>query len=104
MNYKGATVYALFILDPSQVFVGTALPEPNPWGGQGLTLDKLAEQYGALAGVNAEDYDLTSDTMWVKDVRGGDLLIFNGSWAVRWAEEKNPGLILTEFHQDIQEG
>ena len=53
---------------------------------------------------NAEDYDLTSDTMWVKDVRGGDLLIFNGSWAVRWAEEKNPGLILTEFHQDIQEG
>ena len=23
---------------------------------------------------------------------------------VRWAEEKNPGLVLTEFHQDIQEG
>jgi hypothetical protein len=36
-------------------------------------------------------------------VRGGDLLIFNGRWAVRWAEEKNPGLVLTEFHQDIQE-
>ena len=52
---------------------------------------------------SAEDYDLTSDTIWVKDVRGGDLLIFNGSWAVRWAEEKNPDLKLTEFHQDIQE-
>ena len=52
---------------------------------------------------SAEDYDLTSDTLWVKDVRGGDLLIFNGSWAVRWAEEKNPSLVLTEFHQDIQE-
>jgi len=53
---------------------------------------------------NAEDFDLTSDTLWVKDVRGGDLLIFNGAWALRWAQEKNPALTLTEFHQDIQEG
>ena len=52
---------------------------------------------------NGEDFNLTSDTLWVKDVRGGDLLIFNGSWALRWAEEKNPDLKLTEFHQDIQE-
>jgi len=53
---------------------------------------------------NAEGFDLTSDTMWVKDVRGGDLLIFNGAWALRWAQEKNPGLELAEFDQDIPEG
>ncbi|MBR2717192.1 MAG: peptide chain release factor 3 [Oscillospiraceae bacterium] len=53
---------------------------------------------------SAEDFDLTSDTMWVKDVRGGDLLIFNGAWALRWAREKNPGLLLAEFYQDIPEG
>ena len=56
------------------------------------------------ADFDAAKYNLTSDTIWVKDVRGGDLLIFNGSWAIRWAEEKNPELELTEFHQDIEEG
>ena len=52
---------------------------------------------------DAERYDLTSDTLWVKDVHGGDLLIFNGAWALRWAEEKNPGLPLAEFDRDIPE-
>lgn len=50
--YKGASVYALFILDPSRVYVGTAQTEPVPRG-RGLTLDVLAEQYGAVAGINA---------------------------------------------------
>jgi peptide chain release factor 3 len=52
---------------------------------------------------DAADYNFTGDTRWVKDVRGRDLLIFNGAWTVRWAQEKNPDLILTEFHQDIEE-
>ncbi|MBR3475098.1 MAG: phosphodiester glycosidase family protein [Oscillospiraceae bacterium] len=50
--YKGATVYALIVLDPSRVFVGTALTQPVPWG-QGLTLDQMAEKYEAVAGINA---------------------------------------------------
>ena len=52
-HYKGATVYAIIVLDPARVFVGTALPEPTEWGGYGLTLDAMAEQYGAVAGINA---------------------------------------------------
>ncbi len=52
-NYRGATVYALIVLDPSRVFIGTALPEPSEWSGYGLTLDVLAAQYGAVAGINA---------------------------------------------------
>ena len=51
-HYKGATVYALIVLDPSRVFIGTALPNPGDWG-SGLTLDVMAEQYGAVAGINA---------------------------------------------------
>lgn len=51
-NYKGATVYALIVLDPSRVYVGTALPEPADWG-YGITLDAMAQQYGAVAGINA---------------------------------------------------
>ena len=52
-NYKGATVYAIIVLDPSRVYIGTALPEPSEWAGYGLTLDAMAQQYGAVAGINA---------------------------------------------------
>ena len=52
-HYKGATVYAMIVLDPSRVYIGTALPEPSEWAGYGLTLDAMAEQYGAVAGINA---------------------------------------------------
>lgn len=51
-RYKGSAVYALIVLDPSRIFVGTAVPEPDGHG-NGLTLDELAEQYGAVAGINA---------------------------------------------------
>ena len=51
-HYKGATVYALIVLDPGRVFLGTAVPEPSDWG-NGITLDEMAEQYGAVAGINA---------------------------------------------------
>ena len=50
--YKGASVYALIVLDPSRVFVGTAQADPASYG-RGLTLDEMAEKYGAVAGINA---------------------------------------------------
>ena len=52
-------------------------------------------------GFNAADWSLPGDVLWVRDLRGGDLLIFNGQWTVRWVEEKNEGLLLSEFHEDI---
>ncbi len=54
------------------------------------------------ADFNVSSYNLAGDTRWVKDVRGNDLLIFNGQWTVQWALDKNPDLILTEFSQDIE--
>ena len=56
-----------------------------------------------LPDFNANNYNLAGDTRWVKDVRGNDLLIFNGLWSLQWAQEKNEGLELTEFSQDIEE-
>jgi len=53
---------------------------------------------------NGSDYNFTGDTRWVKDVRDRDLLIFNGAWTIKWALDKNEGLELTEFHQDIEQG
>ena len=40
---------------------------------------------------------LTSDTKWVQDVRGRDLLIFTGEWSIRYALENNEGLAFSEF-------
>lgn len=51
---------------------------------------------------DAAGMNLGSDTKWVKDIRGNDLLIFNGSWAINWAEKNNPELKLREFHKDIE--
>jgi len=44
--------------------------------------------------------NLGTDSRWVQDFRGNNLLVFGGQWSIRWAEEKNPGLILKEFNQD----
>ena len=41
--------------------------------------------------------NLTSDTKWVQDFRGNNLLLFPAEWCVRWAESKNPALELREF-------
>ena len=42
---------------------------------------------------------LDTDTKWVQDYRQNNLLIFPREWSIRWAQEKNPGLILKEFHE-----
>ena len=49
-------------------------------------------------------YNLPSDVLWVRDVRGRDLLVFNGQWTVRWAEDKNPALRLAEFYEQEETG
>jgi peptide chain release factor 3 len=51
---------------------------------------------------NGADWNFTGDTRWVRDVHGRDLLIFNGGWTVKWALDKNEGLQLREFYQDIE--
>ena len=42
---------------------------------------------------------LSDDTRWVQDVRGTNYLIFDGQWSVRWALDKNPGLVLRDFDE-----
>ncbi len=48
---------------------------------------------------NAENFNLSSDTKWVQDVKGNNFLVFSGDWSVRWAEEKNNDLSLREISQ-----
>ena len=42
---------------------------------------------------------LDTDTKWVQDYRGNNLLIFPREWSIRWALEKNKDLVLKEFHE-----
>ncbi len=42
---------------------------------------------------------LSGDTRRVRDIKGNDLLIFPGIWAVNWALENNEGLELSEFNK-----
>lgn len=44
--------------------------------------------------------NLTSDTKWVQDFKGNNLLLFTSSWCVQWALDKNPGLMLREFSEN----
>ena len=44
--------------------------------------------------------NLTSDTKWVQDFKGNNLLIFTSEWNINWALEKNEGLILEDFSKD----
>jgi len=36
----------------------------------------------------------------VQDFQGRDLLLFNNEWSIRWAEQKNEGLVLSEFSKN----
>lgn len=46
------------------------------------------------------DLNLTSDTKWVQDFKGQDLLLFTSDWTVRWALDKNEGLALSSFNKE----
>ena len=47
-----------------------------------------------------DELNLASDTRWVQDFQGRDLLLFNNEWSIRWAEQKNEGLKLSEFSRN----
>lgn len=43
---------------------------------------------------------LSSDTKVVQDFHGSYLLLFTSEWNIRWAEERNKGLLLSEFKEN----
>ena len=47
--------------------------------------------------IEVKKLNLTSDTKWVQDFKGNNLLIFTSEWAIRWVLEDNPELRLAEF-------
>ncbi|MEE0808472.1 MAG: GTP-binding protein, partial [Acutalibacteraceae bacterium] len=51
-------------------------------------------------GIDVKSLNLTSDTKWVQDFKGNDLLIFTSEWNINWALEKNEGLILEDFSKE----
>ncbi len=71
----------------------------------GVDVRRRALPYQHVRWVENTDMDLSrlnlgTDSRWVQDFRGNNLLVFGGQWSIRWAEEKNPGLVLREFKQD----
>ena len=50
--------------------------------------------------VDIRSLNLTSDTKWVQDFKGNNLLLFTSPWCVNWALQKNEGLQLREFNRD----
>ena len=71
----------------------------------GVDVRRMALPYELIRWVGTEQTDLsalnlTSDTRWVQDFRGNNLLLFTSSWCVDWALQKNPGLVLYEFNRN----
>lgn len=52
-TYKGSTYFMMIVQDPSRVFVGTAIRDPNANYGYGRILDDIVADYDALGGINA---------------------------------------------------
>ena len=50
--------------------------------------------------IDVKKLNLTSDTKWVQDFKGNNLLIFTSEWNINWALDKNEGLILEDFSKD----
>lgn len=50
--------------------------------------------------IDVKNLNITSDTKWVQDFKGNNLLIFTSEWNINWALEKNDGLILEEFSRN----
>ncbi len=71
----------------------------------GVEVRRRGLPYQFVRWIENTDMDLSklnlgTDSRWLQDFRGNDLLVFGGQWSIRWAEEKNPGLILREFKQN----
>jgi peptide chain release factor 3 len=53
--------------------------------------------------VEAKELKISSDTKVVSDMRDRPLLLFTSEWNIRWALERNEGLVLSEFSRgDLQ--
>jgi len=50
--------------------------------------------------IDVKALNLTSDTKWVQDFKGNNLLIFTSEWNINWALQKNEGLILEDFSEN----
>ncbi len=50
--------------------------------------------------IDVKSLNLSSDTKIVQDFKDNYLLIFTSEWNIRWALEKNEGLVLSEFNRD----
>ena len=66
-----------------------------------VRLDKLPYEYIRWID-NPQDFDLaklsgTSDMKKVKDLKDRPLLLFVNEWSIRMTQERNDGLVLTEF-------
>ena len=65
-----------------------------------IRLENLPYEY--IRWIENEEIDLdkltgTSDMKKVKDLKGRPLLLFVNEWSIRMTEERNKGLILSEF-------
>ena len=65
-----------------------------------IRMEGLPYQY--IRWIENEDLDpkklnLSSDTKRIQDLKGNHLLLFANEWSIRWAEEHNKELRLSEF-------
>jgi peptide chain release factor 3 len=71
----------------------------------GVEIRRQNMPYEFIRWVENEDIDisslnLTSDTKWVQDFKGNNLLLFTSEWCINWALQKNEGLSLREFNKE----
>ena len=71
----------------------------------GVEIRRRAMPFEHVRWVENEEIDigalnLTSDTKWVQDFRGNNLLLFTSEWCINWALQKNEGLRLGEFNRN----
>ena len=67
-----------------------------------VELVKSGLPYAYIRWIENKDIDvkklrISSDTKLVQDFKGNFLLLFTSEWNIRWALEKNEGLVLSEF-------
>ncbi len=71
----------------------------------GVDIRRRSMPYELVRWVENDDIDisrlnLTSDTKWVQDFKGNNLLLFTSDWCIGWALQKNEGLRLRGFNKD----
>ncbi len=70
-----------------------------------LRLQKLSFKYARWLSSEVKDpkkLNLTSSTMIVEDNEGRIVLLFENDWSIRWAEERNKGLSLSDIAAGVK--